>query len=128
MKRAVLLVSHGSKMAGFDEAINRLVDDLKKQDALTFFKSAFLDVQAPNIPDGIRLCIEQGAEEVIVVPYFVQTGKHVVRDIPRIVEEAKAAHPNIQITLADYLGFDPRMTAMVKERIEQARRLTHEKK
>ena len=111
MKRAVLLVGHGSKIEGSDEAMNQVIDELCKRDSATLFQSAFLELQSPNIPDGINLCIEQGADEVIIVPYFVQTGKHVIRDIPHIIDEAKALHPKIFIVLANYLGFDSRMVS-----------------
>ena len=121
MKRAVLLVGHGSKVEGSDEAMNQVINELRKRDLATLFQSAFLELQSPNIPDGINLCIEQGADEVIVVPYFVQTGRHVVQDIPRLIDEAKALHPKIFISLANYLGFDSRMVSVVEDRIKQAR-------
>lgn len=120
MKRAVLLVGHGSKMHGSDEAMNQVIDELRRRDSATVFQSAFLELQSPNIQDGINLCIKQGADEVIVVPYFVQTGRHVVHDIPRLIDEAKALHPKTFISLANYLGFDSRMVSVVEDRIKQA--------
>ena len=121
MKRAVLLIGHGSKIEGSDEAMNQVVDELSKRDPSTLFQTAFLELQSPNIPDGIARCILRGAEEVVVVPYFVQTGKHVVQDIPRIVQEAQATHPKALISLASYIGFDPRVVSVVEERIKNAR-------
>ena len=120
MKRAVLLVGHGSKVEGSSEAMNRVADHLRNRKPATFFQTAFLELESPNIPDGIELCIQQGAKEVIVVPYFVQTGKHVVRDIPNIISEAKAKHSNVAISLADYLGFDERIVSLVEDRIQKA--------
>lgn len=121
MKRAVLLIGHGSKIEGSSEAMDQVVEELRKRDPATLFQTAFLELQSPNIPNGIDFCVKQGAGEVIAVPYFVQTGKHVVHDIPRIIEEAKAAHPKIFISLADYLGFDPRITSIIEDRIKEAR-------
>ncbi len=123
MNRAVLLVGHGSKIEGSDKAMNRVLDELRKHDPSTLFQAAFLELQSPNIPDGINMCIKQGAEEVIVVPYFVQTGRHVVQDIPRLIDEAKAAYPKIFISLAGYFGFDPRLVSMVEDRVKDARRI-----
>ena len=122
MNRAVLLVGHGSKIEGSNDAMNRVVDELRRREPSTFFKTAFLELQSPSIPDGIHLCLQQGAEEIIVVPYFVQTGRHVVQDIPRIVQEAQAAHPKILISLANYLNFDSRIVSVVEDRIKSARR------
>ena len=120
MKRAVLLVGHGSKLAGSNDAMDQVIARLRQEEPATLFQAAFLEIQSPSIPEGIELCLKKSAEEVIVVPYFVQTGKHVVQDIPRIVAEAKTRYPQKEIRLAEYLGFDERIVAIVNDRIHQA--------
>ncbi len=120
MKRAVLLVGHGSKIEGSNEAMSLVIDELRRRDSSTLFQTAFLELQSPNIPNGINSCINQGAQEVVVVPYFVQTGKHVVHDIPRIIGEAKAAYPKISISLSNYIGFDLRLVSVIEDRIKEA--------
>ena len=120
MKHAVLLVGHGSKLAGSNAALEQVILALRKRDSATFFQSAFLELQKPNIVEGIELCLHQGADEIVVVPYFVQTGRHVVADIPRIVTEAKAKFPEKGIRLAEYLGFDEKMVSIVINRIQEA--------
>lgn len=122
MKRAVLLIGHGSKLAGSNTALEQVVGALREQEPATFFQAAFLELQSPNILEGIELCLREGADEVVVVPYFVQTGRHVVEDIPRIVAEAKARFPEKSIRLADYLGFDERIVSVVVDRIREVRK------
>ena len=119
MKRAVLLVGHGSKLAGSNAALEQVTKALRKQDPATFFQVAFLELQSPHILEGIELCLREGAREVVVVPYFVQTGRHVVEDIPRIVAEAKARFPEKNILLAQYLAFDSRIVSVVIDRIRE---------
>ena len=121
MKQAVLLVGHGSKMVGSSDAIDQVIEALRKKEPATIFQAGFLEIQSPNIPDGIEVCLNQGADEVIVIPYFVQAGKHVVQDIPRIVSEVKAKYPHKNIRLAEYLSFDPRIVSVVEDRVRQAR-------
>ncbi len=120
MKRAVLLVGHGSKLAGSNTALEQVIGALRQQVPAAFFQAAFLELQSPNILEGIELCLHQGADEVVVVPYFVQTGRHVVEDIPRIVAEAKARFPEKNILLAQYLAFDSRIVSVVVDRIREA--------
>ena len=122
MKRAVLLVAHGSKISGANEAIDQVVKALQTKEPATLFQTAFLELQSPDIAQGIELCLARAADEVVVVPYFVQTGRHVVQDIPKIVSEAQARHPAKMITLASYLGFDERIVSLIKDRVEEARR------
>ena len=115
------MIGHGSKLAGSNDAIDRVIEALRQKEPATFFQAAFLEIQSPNIPEGIERCLHQGAEEVVVIPYFVQAGKHVVQDIPRIIYEAKAKYPQRNIHLAEYLGFDPRIGSVVCDRIREAR-------
>ncbi len=121
MKRAVLLVGHGSKLSGSNEAIDQVIEALRQKEPSTSFQAAFLEIQSPNISEGIELCLNQGADEVVVIPYFVQAGKHVVQDIPRIVSEAKAKYFEKTIHLANYLGFDSRIVSVVRDRIRETR-------
>src|SRR3989338_8497187 len=121
MEQAVVLVGHGSKLAGSNEAIECVVKALEKKEPSTFFLVAFLELQSPNIPEAIRQSIEHGAREVIVIPYFVQTGRHVVQDIPKIVLEAQTAYPGVKVRLGEYLGFDERIVSVVFEKVRKAR-------
>ena len=122
MKRAVVLIGHGSKMPGAGDAIDQVIQALQKKEPATFFQAAYLELQTPSIPAGIELCFSQGADEVVLVPYFVQTGRHVVEDIPRIVSEAKARYPDKKIHLANYLGFEDRIVSVVLDRVYEARK------
>ena len=49
-------------------------------------------------------CIQAGAEEVIVLPYFLSAGRHVIEDIPREVAGKQQEYPEVPIRLAPYLG------------------------
>ena len=121
MKRAVLLVGHGSKLTGSSSALDQVIRELQKKEPTTSFQAAFLELQSPSIPEAIELCLNQGSDEVIVIPYFVQLGRHVVQDIPKIITEAQAKHPAQNICLARYLDFDERIVSVVMDRILEAR-------
>ncbi len=115
------MVGHGSKLSGSSDALNLVLVGLQKKEPATFFQAAFLEIRPPSIPEAIELCVNQGADEVIVIPYFVQAGKHVVQDIPKIVSEAKIKYPDRHIYLTDYLSFDERIISIVEDRIYRAR-------
>ena len=63
-----------------------------------------LEIAEPSIPDGIQQCIERGAREVVVLPYFLSAGRHVAEDIPREVQTKQLEHPEITVRIAPYLG------------------------
>ena len=117
---AVVLVGHGSKARGFDAALQKVARQLRRERLYRDVCCAFLEVSAPSIPEAILFCVRRGAGEVRVLPYFVLTGKHVTRDIPRIVKEAAQQHRGeARIVLCHYLGYHSDIVSVVKERIDQ---------
>ena len=103
---ALLLVAHGSRRAASNNEVRELTDKLRDvaSDRFEQIECAFLELAEPLIPDGISCCINQGAEEVIILPYFLSAGRHVSEDIPGIVAETQSHYPNIPLRIAPYLG------------------------
>jgi sirohydrochlorin ferrochelatase len=49
-------------------------------------------------------CVAGGATEIVVFPYFLAAGTHVVSDIPEAVETFRAEHPDVTLRLTQHLG------------------------
>ncbi|KAL7228655.1 hypothetical protein ACSBR2_007373 [Camellia fascicularis] len=47
----------------------------------------------PSIRDAFGLCVQQGANSVIVSPFFLIPGRHWHQDIPSLTAEAAKGHP-----------------------------------
>ncbi|MDX1574337.1 MAG: CbiX/SirB N-terminal domain-containing protein [Methylophaga sp.] len=110
-KKALLLVAHGSRRAASNLEVARLAEqlqaDLKTDYAIV--KAAFLELAEPSIPDGIESCAKAGAESVVVLPYFLNTGRHVAEDIPAEIDKARQHLPSLSIRLQDHIGALPEM-------------------
>jgi sirohydrochlorin ferrochelatase len=104
--RTLLVVAHGSRRAESNEEVRALTRQLAGQAGAEFHQvsCAFLELAEPSIPDGLRDAISQGAHEVVVLPYFLSAGRHVVSDIPAEIDVVRAESPGVTITLATYLG------------------------
>ena len=113
MKTAVIILGHGSKKTGADEAIRRLAAEVKKLGAFAVVEHAFLQYVQPSFGDALESCIGQKSERVVIVPFFMQPGAHVAKDIPELVEKAKQQHPGIDIVVTDYVGNHPLMAQIV---------------
>lgn len=105
MSRHILVVAHGSRR----ESSNHEVEILARKVALlaTEFDSvsaAFLEMADPDIESGLQRLIDRGACEIIVLPYFLAAGRHVVEDVPKHVNRIKVAHPDVDIRLSEHLG------------------------
>ena len=116
---AVILIGHGSKARGFDRPMKRVAAALRRG-VPGPVRCAYLEINAPSIPEAIGQAVRRGAREVRLVPYFVLSGRHVTRHIPQIVREEKKRYgKKVRITLCPYLGYDSRIVGVVKDRLRR---------
>jgi sirohydrochlorin ferrochelatase len=104
--QALLVIAHGSRRATSNDEVRELTRQLAERARADYpiVRCAFLELAEPSIPDGIEQCIREGANEVVVLPYFLSAGRHVVTDIPNEVRGKQAEYPHIPIRIAPYLG------------------------
>ena len=120
MKRAALIVGHGSREKGFQAAMQKVAKALEKSGRYGCVACAYLEVASPSISQGIERLVRKGAGEIRVLPYFLLTGKHVKCHIPEIVAEAqKKFKGRAKIILCPYLGFDEKIVSLVKRRLRE---------
>ena len=103
MKRAVLLVDHGSRRAEANEQLEALARHLARRLPERLVRVAHMELAEPDIGAGVEACVDAGAEEIVVIPYFLGPGSHTRRDIPRLVGEAAARHPELRVRIVDLL-------------------------
>lgn len=112
---ALLLVAHGSRRKQSNDEVIELVAALREKCSQQYpvVHASFLEISSPLIPDGVRKCVEDRAESITVLPYFLNTGRHVADDIPTIVEECRAEYPHVDIRIASHLGASPLILDLV---------------
>jgi len=119
-KTAVILVDHGSTV---DES-NRLLIDIvaayRKHSGWKIVEPAHMELAEPTIATAYRLCVQQGAEFVVVMPYFLGPGRHSSQDIPRLAAEACQAFPGVKHLVTAPLGLDELLLRVMDERIAEA--------
>lgn len=104
--KALLIVAHGSRREASNEEVRQVTRQVAEiaGDQFGLVISGFLELAEPSIPDGIQQCIDAGATEVVVLPYFLSAGRHVAEDIPADIQLAQGRNPHIKISQAPYLG------------------------
>ncbi len=107
--KALLLIAHGSRRQQSNAEVLELAERLKENCSQQYpiIHAGFLEIATPQIPDVIKKCSEQGATEILILPYFLNSGRHVVDDIPNIVKDSKQYYPGIDIKVAAHLGNSP---------------------
>ncbi|MGC8667799.1 MAG: sirohydrochlorin chelatase [Chthonomonadales bacterium] len=121
MKRALLLLAHGSPLPDALEPVRQAAEAVAAQSTeFQMVVIGYLECNEPDIPAAIRRCVEAGCREVVVVPYFLHLGAHVAEDLPDLLSAAAARHPAVSFRLADYLGTSPRLTEILARRADEA--------
>lgn len=103
--QALVVVAHGSRRAASNDEVRALTDQLRPHARdFAYVGCAFLELAEPSIPDGIAAAIAAGADDVVVLPYFLSAGRHVAEDIPGLVAQSCARYPQVTIRIAPHLG------------------------
>ena len=113
--QALLLVAHGSRRQQSNDEVRELAERLKRQchEQYPIIHAGFLELADPLIPEGIEKCIHDGATTVTVLPYFLNSGRHVVEDIPDIVTDSQKTHPDVDIRISPHLGASNMMLELI---------------
>ncbi|OGE21885.1 MAG: hypothetical protein A2V51_05075 [Candidatus Dadabacteria bacterium RBG_19FT_COMBO_40_33] len=123
-KRALIIVDHGSS---FKEANDMLIEiaNMVRQSCkgeIDIVKHAHMELAKPTISEAFNASVAEGAEEIIVHPYFLSPGMHSKEDIPNMVKEAARKHPHITYTITEPLGIHPKIIDVVLDRVVKADR------
>ena len=122
MKLGAIILAHGSrKELEVKEVLDRLVDRVKAfvpQEVEVGW--AALRFNHPDLREAVETLRARGVNKLIVVPYFLFEGRHVVEDIPRLVEELKGIHPDVEILVSNPLGLSGYLIEQVARQIGEA--------
>jgi sirohydrochlorin ferrochelatase len=116
---AIILIAHGSRETLANDEVCALANQLAEQIG-TSVETAFLDTIAkPNLPEIIDKVAASGARKLIVLPFFLNSGKHTQQDIPEIIEKKREQYPNIEIELKEHLGSRSHMIQLLKAMVSE---------
>jgi sirohydrochlorin ferrochelatase len=117
---ALLLIAHGSRHEPANDDLRRMAAALAARGEYPIVEAAFLELAEPDIPAGAAACVARGAGRVLMVPYFLAEGVHLVRDLTAAREELSGRYPTVPFVLARPLGPHPLLERLVLERVREA--------
>jgi sirohydrochlorin ferrochelatase len=115
--RSILLIDHGSVKPEANHMLScvaNLLQTMVGSDVLV--RHAHMELAEPSIAAGVAECIAAGATEVIAFPYMLSPGKHVTRDVPRLVQEAAAGHPHVAVRVTAAFGVNEKLAEVIAQR------------
>jgi len=102
---ALLIIAHGSRNTESIREIQDLTDRLQNAaDGFDRVECAFLEMAEPDISAGLSRLIEKGSTKIVVLPYFLAKGNHVIRDVPNEISSVQRRYPDIEIRLLPHIG------------------------
>lgn len=109
--RALILFAHGARAASWAVPFQRLRELTARQRPDVAVSLAFLELMTPSLPEEAALLAARGVREITIVPIFLGQGGHLLRDLPRLVEELRAIHPDLSFSTVPAVGEDPDVLA-----------------
>ena len=131
-KLGILLIDHGSKKQSSNDALHSIADKyetalserLENAAAATdntlatvVVRASHMEIATPSILTGLKsLLTKDDVTKIVCVPYFLGGGRHVVNDIPTLIEDAKDELDEeglldidggrVEIVMSNHLGSD----------------------
>ena len=81
---------------------------------------AALQFNHPDLEEAVKSLTAQGVSRIVIMPYFLFSGKHITEHIPELIEKFKVIHPDKQFIIANPLGLDEYFIGQVVQRLEKA--------
>ena len=82
---------------------------------------AYLELMRPALAEALDELAREGVTAIRVVPVFFGAGGHVKQDLPRLVQEARRAHPSVEIQIDAPIGEQPRVLEAIADAIRADR-------
>jgi len=114
--RGIVVVTHGSRVLEVNEKFKELIGILIKKTGRDI-RGANLTLAPPKLEDVIQTMYVEGFREIIVIPYFLSNGSHVIKDIPGILKEMKLNLEGISFSLENSLLFNSFVIKAIEEKI-----------
>lgn len=111
----IILFAHGSRDPLWRMPIEAVATDIRARQPDAAVRCAYLELCAPSLTDAAAELIAAGAQRVRVFPLFFGVGKHAREDLPLLIDQIKAAHPNVVLELLPAAGEYPQLTALMAD-------------
>ena len=121
---AIILFAHGSAVEEANQGVRDLAARIRTAGNYAHVRASFLGPGQPELGPAIAEAVEAGFHRIVVIPYFLTDGKHLRRDLPRLVKVEEQKFPKLEIQVGRSLEDHPEMASLVLSRIQEITRKT----
>ncbi|WP_431041630.1 sirohydrochlorin chelatase [Streptomyces sp. P1-3] len=116
----LLVIAHGSRDPRHAATVTALTARVRSLRPGLRVETAFLDFNAPSVPQVLSRLAADGVREVVALPLLLTRAFHAKADIPSVLREAALRHPWLSVRRAEVLGPSPLLTAALERRLSEA--------
>jgi sirohydrochlorin cobaltochelatase len=110
MKTGLILFAHGARDPRWSAPFEAVATQIRGARSGTPVQLAFLEFMSPSLPAAASELVGQGCASLLVLPMFLGAGGHVRKDLPLLMDEIRATHPGLSLTLTTAIGEAPSVT------------------
>lgn len=111
-----VVFAHGSSVASANEAVCAVAAEFARRGGHPAVEVGFLEGGRPDLAGAVDLLAGRGVSNIVVIPYFLTLGTHLQRDLPKLVDQARAAHPSVRIEVTPPLDGHPALLDALADR------------
>lgn len=121
----IIIICHGSRGERGDVEISEALRGITKGVKSLLppgveVIGAALQFNHPTLEEAVESLATRGMDQIVIMPYFLFSGRHITEHIPQLVEKLKRIYPKKQFIMSNPLGSEEHFIGSVAKRIEKA--------
>jgi sirohydrochlorin cobaltochelatase len=100
----LILFAHGARDPRWATPFEAVASRVQQERPLSPVRLAFLEFMRPGLVEAGQQLVALGCGHVAVLPMFLGAGGHVRKDLPLLMDEMRAAHPQVVFNLHAAVG------------------------
>lgn len=116
MTTGIVVFAHGSRVEPANQAVREVAAMLARAGNFAHVEAAFLELGEPDLVGATARLVEQGAERIVVLPYFLTLGLHMERDLPRLIEGIANRYKGLEVLVGAPLDGHPALVEILLDR------------
>ena len=113
-------MGHGSRVPDAGKGMEKVAARLRELGVADIVDVCYMERLGARFAQVFEKCTKLGAQEVVLIPYFLHLGLHTRTDIPSMMKQEARKYPNVKLVFGKNLGFDELLVDLVKKRIGES--------
>ena len=113
--KAIVLFAHGSRDPLWHRPIQVVAERVAMLQPGVKVVCAYLEFNSPSLENAVNDLVNQGFDNLRLVPMFLGVGKHVREDLPNMLAELGHRFPGLALETLPAVGEHPDLLQLIAE-------------